>query len=67
VVDRMVSGTVKSFDAEKGYGFIARDGGDDVFVPPRPDRGEDSGRCRASGSRSGPRRTGDEARSVRVR
>ncbi len=26
------TGTVKWFSAEKGYGFIAREGGDDVFV-----------------------------------
>ena len=29
--DRM-QGTVKWFNASKGYGFIARDGGEDVFV-----------------------------------
>ena len=28
----MAQGTVKWFDAEKGYGFIAVDGGKDVFV-----------------------------------
>ncbi|MDQ0215588.1 CspA family cold shock protein [Oikeobacillus pervagus] len=28
----MVTGTVKWFNAEKGFGFIEREGGDDVFV-----------------------------------
>ena len=28
----MTTGTVKFFNTEKGYGFISREGGDDVFV-----------------------------------
>jgi CspA family cold shock protein len=28
----MITGTVKWFNGEKGFGFIAREGGDDVFV-----------------------------------
>ena len=28
----MAEGTVKWFSNEKGYGFISREGGDDVFV-----------------------------------
>lgn len=28
----MPTGTVKFFNSEKGFGFISREGGDDVFV-----------------------------------
>ena len=28
----MPNGTVKWFDAKKGYGFISQEGGEDVFV-----------------------------------
>lgn len=31
-MDNRVQGTVKWFNAAKGYGFIAQDGGGDVFV-----------------------------------
>ena len=32
VSNLMITGTVKWFNGEKGFGFIAREGGDDVFV-----------------------------------
>ena len=66
---RMPTGTVKWFNAEKGYGFISREGGADVFVHFSAIEG--------SGYRSleegqavefevGPGRKGEEARNVRV-
>ncbi|MFM7061571.1 MAG: cold-shock protein [Actinomycetes bacterium] len=65
----MPTGTVKWFNAEKGYGFISREGGADVFVHFSAIEG--------SGYRSleegqavefevGPGRKGEEAREVRV-
>jgi cold shock protein len=30
--NRLTQGTVKFFNAEKGFGFISREGADDVFV-----------------------------------
>jgi CspA family cold shock protein len=65
----MVNGTVKFFNAEKGYGFIAREGGADVFVHFSQIEGEGY-RTLQQGQKVefeiGPGRKGDEARNVRV-
>ena len=65
----MTIGTVKFFNAQKGYGFISREGGADVFVH--------FSNIEGSGYRSleegqnvefevGQGRKGDEARRVRI-
>jgi cold shock protein len=65
----MVNGTVKFFNAEKGYGFIAREDGEDVFVHFSQIEGEGY-RTLQQGQKVefeiGPGRKGDEARNVRV-
>jgi cold shock protein len=63
------TGTVKWFNAEKGFGFIARDGADDVFVHFSAIQGEGY-RTLEEGQRVefdvGPGRKGEEAQNVRV-
>ncbi len=63
------SGSVKWFDARKGFGFIERADGDDIFVHCSAIAGGGAQRL-AEGQRVefeiGPGRKGDEARNVRV-
>jgi cold shock protein len=62
-------GTVKFFNAEKGFGFISREGGDDVFVH-FSNIQADGYRTLEDGQKvefdTAPGRKGEEARNVRV-
>ena len=64
----MTQGTVKWFNSEKGYGFIAREGGDDVFVHFSAIQG-DGYKSLSEGERVefdvAPVRKGEEAQNVR--
>jgi CspA family cold shock protein len=65
----LTSGTVKFFNAEKGFGFIAREGGDDVFVHYSNIQGSGY-KTLSEGQRVefdvAPGRKGEEAQNVRV-
>jgi CspA family cold shock protein len=64
----MTTGTVKWFNGEKGFGFISREGGDDVFVHFSAIQG-DGYRNLEEGQRVefdvAPGRKGEEAQNVR--
>ncbi len=64
----LMTGTVKWFNSEKGYGFISRDGGADVFVHYSAIQGEGY-RDVEEGQKVefdvGVGRKGDEAQNVR--
>jgi CspA family cold shock protein len=67
-VIELATGTVKFFNAEKGYGFISREEGDDVFVHFSAIEGTGY-KSLEEGQRVefdvGPGKKGDEARNVR--
>jgi CspA family cold shock protein len=64
----LITGTVKFFNAEKGFGFISREQGDDVFVHFSNIQGTGF-KSLQEGQRVefevGPGRKGDEAQNVR--
>lgn len=64
-----ITGTVKWFNSEKGFGFIDREGGDDVFVHFSAIQG-DGYKSLTEGQRVEfdvvPGRKGEEAQNVRV-
>jgi len=64
-----MQGTVKTFNVEKGFGFISRPGEQDVFVHHSNIVGEGFKSLSVGQSvefEIGPGRKGDEARNVRV-
>jgi 'Cold-shock' DNA-binding domain len=46
-VTELATGTVKFFNAQKGYGFISREGGDDVFLTEQATKREPTPRAAA--------------------
>lgn len=65
----MATGTVKWYDPQKGYGFIAREEGEDLFVHRSNIAGGGYNASLEEGQQVefeiGPGRKGDEARNVR--